>query len=61
MSLSYKTTEWNSKKVILGEGEFNLESPVNILIGFHGAESTPENSRHCSWQNHDDCVRHPSG
>ncbi|HJO00681.1 MAG TPA: phospholipase [Nitrospinaceae bacterium] len=43
MSLSYKTTEWNSKKVILGEGEFNLESPVNILIGFHGAESTPEN------------------
>ena len=43
MPLNYKTTEWNSKKVILGEGSFILEEPVSILVGFHGAESTPEN------------------
>jgi len=43
MSLAYKTTEWNNKKIILGEGTLNLEMPINILIGFHGAESTPEN------------------
>ena len=43
MALSYKTTEWNHKKVILGEGPMNPETPVKILIGFHGAESTPEN------------------
>ena len=43
MSLSYKTTEWNNKKVILGEGPINPEAPVKILVGFHGAESTPEN------------------
>ena len=43
MSLSYKTTEWNNKKVILGEGLLNPKVPIKILIGFHGAESTPEN------------------
>ena len=43
MSLTYKTTEWNNKKVILGEGLINPKTPVKILIGFHGAESTPEN------------------
>ena len=43
MSFSYKTTEWNNKKVILGEGPINPEAPVKILVGFHGAESTPEN------------------
>ena len=43
MSLTYKTTEWNNKKVILGEGPINPEAPVKILVGFHGAESTPEN------------------
>ena len=43
MPMTYKTTEWNNKKVILGEGPINLEAPVNILVGFHGAGSTPEN------------------
>jgi predicted esterase len=43
MSLNYKTTEWDNKKVILGEGPLNSELPINILVGFHGAESTPEN------------------
>ena len=43
MSYKYQTTEWNSKKVILGEGSLNPKEPINILIGFHGAGSTPEN------------------
>ena len=43
MTTRYSTTEWNSKKVILGETEVNTEKPVNLLIGFHGASSTPEN------------------
>lgn len=43
MPLNYKTTEWNNKKVILGEGPLDPKAPVKILIGFHGAESTPEN------------------
>jgi predicted esterase len=43
MSFKYKTTEWNSKKVILGEGSLNPKEPIKILIGFHGAGSTPEN------------------
>ena len=43
MSLSYKTTEWNNKKVVLGEDRINPEIPIKILVGFHGAGSTPEN------------------
>ena len=43
MPLNYKTTEWNNKKVILGEGPLDPKAPAKILIGFHGAESTPEN------------------
>ena len=43
MSFKYQTTEWNNKKVILGEGSLNAKEPINILIGFHGAGSTPEN------------------
>jgi predicted esterase len=43
MSFKYKTTEWNNKKVILGEGSLNPKEPIKILIGFHGAGSTPEN------------------
>jgi predicted esterase len=43
MSFKYKTTEWNNKKVILGEDLLNPKEPINILIGFHGAGSTPEN------------------
>jgi predicted esterase len=43
MTTRYTTTEWNSKKVILGETEIDEEKPINLLIGFHGASSTPEN------------------
>ena len=43
MTTKYKTTEWNNKKVILGEPDLDNEKPVNLLIGFHGASSTPEN------------------
>ena len=43
MSFKYQTTEWNNKKVILGEDLLNPKEPINILIGFHGAGSTPEN------------------
>ena len=43
MTTRYTTTEWNNKKVILGEVEINHEEPINLLIGFHGASSTPEN------------------
>lgn len=43
MTTKYSTTEWNNKKVILGEGEIDPGKEVNLLIGFHGASSTPEN------------------
>ena len=43
MTVKYNNTEWQGKKVILGETEIEEEQPVNLLIGFHGAESTPEN------------------
>ncbi len=41
--MNYTTTEWNNKKIILGETELNPSQPARLLIGFHGAESTPEN------------------
>ena len=43
MSKKYKNLEWLGKKVIVGETEFEPDCEVNLLIGFHGAESTPEN------------------
>jgi predicted esterase len=43
MTIHYKNTQWNDKKVILGESELNPNEPARILIGFHGADSTPEN------------------
>ena len=43
MTTKYSTTEWNNKKVIIGETEIDEKKPVNLLIGFHGASSTPEN------------------
>ena len=43
MTVNYKGAEWHGKKVILGEGELNPDTPINLLVGFHGAESTPEN------------------
>ena len=43
MAVNYKNTEWQRKKVILGETELAPGKPVNLIIGFHGADSTPEN------------------
>lgn len=41
--MNYTTTEWNNKKVIVGEPELDPAQPARLVIGFHGAESTPEN------------------
>jgi len=43
MTIHYTTTEWNRKKVIVGESELKSDQPARLLIGFHGADSTPEN------------------
>ncbi len=43
MAVIYKNTEWHGKKVIIGETELDKAKPINLLIGFHGADSTPEN------------------
>lgn len=43
MTVNYKNTQWNNKKVIVGESELNSDQPARLLIGFHGADSTPEN------------------
>ena len=41
MTIKYQNELWNNKKVILGEPD--RADPLNLLIGFHGAESTAEN------------------
>ncbi len=43
MTVHYKNAQWNNKKVIIGESEVNPDRPPRLLIGFHGADSTPEN------------------
>ncbi|PIQ97627.1 MAG: phospholipase [Nitrospinae bacterium CG11_big_fil_rev_8_21_14_0_20_56_8] len=43
MSIQYQNQEWDGKKVIVGETPIQPEGPVKLLIGFHGADSTPEN------------------
>ena len=43
MTTKYKNIIWNNKKVIIGEPDVGNDKPTNILIGFHGAESTAEN------------------
>jgi phospholipase/carboxylesterase len=43
MTVHYKNAQWNSKKVIIGESELSSDQPARLLIGFHGADSTPEN------------------
>ena len=43
MTIQYQNKLWNNKKVIIGESATGKTEPVNILIGFHGAESTVEN------------------
>ena len=43
MTINYDQTELDGKKMILGKTKINSHTPLNLLIGFHGAESTPEN------------------
>ncbi len=43
MTIKYQNAIWNNKKVIIGEPAAIKTDPVNLLIGFHGAESTAEN------------------
>ncbi len=43
MTVHYKNTQWNNKKIIIGESKLNSGRPPRLLIGFHGADSTPEN------------------
>ncbi len=43
MAFQYSTIELNGIKTIVGEPEETLASPADLLVGFHGAESTPEN------------------
>ena len=43
MTIKYQNILWNNKKVIIGEPATEQTEPVNLLIGFHGAESTAEN------------------
>ncbi|MFQ5443527.1 MAG: alpha/beta hydrolase [Nitrospinales bacterium] len=43
MPVNYSNAEWNHKKVIIGETELDPCQPIKLLIGFHGADSTPEN------------------
>ena len=43
MTTKYKNAIWNNKKVIIGEPDTGNDKSANILIAFHGAESTAEN------------------
>jgi predicted esterase len=43
MTIQYQNILWNNKKVIIGEPATEKKEAVNLLIGFHGAESTAEN------------------
>jgi predicted esterase len=43
MTTQYQNILWNKKKVIIGEPATEKIEPVNLIIGFHGAESTAEN------------------
>ncbi|NIP99308.1 MAG: phospholipase, partial [Nitrospinaceae bacterium] len=43
MTIQYSQANWNGKKVILGDTGLKPDGPVHLLLGFHGADSTPEN------------------
>lgn len=43
MTMQYRNDTWAGKKVIIGQTEIDPSRPVNLLVGFHGADSTPEN------------------
>ncbi|MFQ5671550.1 MAG: alpha/beta hydrolase [Nitrospinales bacterium] len=43
MTIKYSNARWNEKKVVIGETDMQADGPIHLVIGFHGAESTPEN------------------
>lgn len=43
MPKQYTHVQWNGKKTIIGQSEIDPTQPIHLLIGFHGADSTPEN------------------
>ncbi len=43
MTVHYQNAEWKNKKVIIGESALSPDQPARLLMGFHGADSTPEN------------------
>ena len=43
MNTNFSETRWNGKNIILGKPDINHHLSLHLLIGFHGAESTPEN------------------
>jgi len=43
MTIRYQNQIWQDKKVIVGETEMDPNAPLKLLMGFHGADSTPEN------------------
>lgn len=43
MATNYNNIELNGKKAIIGETDLDTTNPINLLLGFHGADSTPEN------------------
>lgn len=43
MTMNYQNTHWLDKKVIIGTGDLNPQQPIHLVMGFHGADSTPEN------------------
>lgn len=43
MAINYNNIELNGKKAIIGESHLDIALPVSLLVGFHGADSTPEN------------------
>jgi predicted esterase len=43
MTVHYQNSSWHDKKVIIGEAPLTDSNRINLLIGFHGADSMPEN------------------
>ena len=43
MTVHYQNSSWHGKKVIIGEAPLTDSNRINLLIGFHGADSMPEN------------------
>ena len=43
MSLNFSNKIWNKRKVILAEQKIDSNIPIRVVIGFHGADSIPEN------------------